>query len=419
MASFSLKPLDQQVIVITGASSGIGLTTARMAAQRGAKVVLAARNEAALQEIVGDIEKDEGQAIAVGCDVANADELHQVHQKAMERFGGIDTWVNNAGVSIYGEMKKVPIEDNRRLFETNFWGVVQGSLEAAEHFRKHVGRDSDFGGVIINIGSVLSDRAIPLQGMYSASKHAVKGFTEALRMELEDEGLPCHVTLIKPSAIDTPYAEHAKNYMDKEATLPPPVYKPEVVARAILHAAEHHERDLYVGGGGRMLAGLGRLAPRTMDQVMEWVITSMQKEDRPAGQYDENSLYGPSHDGSTRGHYGGYVRGHSFYTQATMHPLLASLAIGGLGVLAATVLGGSLWSGGSDADDRRRRRREHNRGVGGYPVYDPRLDADVHPRSQPGADYRTDEDDMEGHGGVQISPAAQTRANVEPGGSAI
>ena len=415
MASFSLKPLKEQTIVITGASSGIGLATARMAAQRGAKVVLAARNESALQDIVRDIEAEGGQAVAIGCDVANADELRKVHQRAMERFGGVDTWVNNAGVSIYGEMKKVPIEDNRRLFETNFWGVVLGSLEAAEHFRKHVDQNAEYGGVIINIGSVLSDRAIPLQGIYSASKHAVKGFTESLRMELEDEGLPCHVTLIKPAAIDTPYAEHAKNYMEEGATLPPPVYKPEVVARAILHAAAHPERELYVGGGGKIMGALGQWAPRTMDQVMEWFITSAQKENRPAGRY-EDGLYDPGHGGSERGHYSGMVRGHSFYTQSMMHPVLTTLAIGGLGLLAATVLGGTLWGGSSGSSDGgRERQRRHNRRVGGYPVYNPGR------RSTPGQDFEAH--DVAGRasrrGGIQISERAEGAANIEPGGSAI
>src|SRR5439155_6660231 len=115
-------------------------------------------------------------------------------------------------------------EDHQRLMQTNFWGVVHGSTVAARHLRERGG------GAIINLGSIVSDRAIPLQGMYSASKHAVKGYTDALRMELEEEGAPIAVTLVKPAGINTPFPRHAKNYMEREATLPPPVYAPEVVA---------------------------------------------------------------------------------------------------------------------------------------------------------------------------------------------
>src|SRR5207237_3691332 len=138
----------------------------------------------------------------------------------------------NAGVSVYGKLMDVPLADLRQLFETNFWGVVYGSRVACEYLRMR-------GGALINIGSTLSDRAIALQGIYSASKHAVKGFTDALRMELEEQGAPVSVTLIQPTSINTPFPRHAKNYMEAEATLPPPVYAPDVVADAILHCAEN------------------------------------------------------------------------------------------------------------------------------------------------------------------------------------
>src|SRR3546814_20154435 len=149
----------------------------------------------------------------------------------------------------------VPTADHRRLFETDYWGVGNGSRVAVEHLR-------NAGGALINIGSVLSDRAMPLQGAYSAAKHAVKGFTDALRMELEAERAPVSVTLVKPGAVDTLYEEHARNYLDVEPKNPPPVYAPELVARAILHAAEHRVRDLVVGGGGKAIPLMGRHAPR-------------------------------------------------------------------------------------------------------------------------------------------------------------
>src|SRR5213082_3156250 len=179
-----LKPIHEQTIVITGASSGIGLTTARMAGREGARVVLAARSDQALRDLEQEIKNWGGQAVAVQCDVANEQQVRQVAQSAFERFGGLDTWVNNAGVSIYGRIEEVSLEDARRVFDTNFWGLVIGSRVAAQHLR------SRGGGALINIGSTLSERAIPLQGFYVASKHAVKGFTDALRMEIEEAGYP-------------------------------------------------------------------------------------------------------------------------------------------------------------------------------------------------------------------------------------
>jgi len=186
-----LKQLADQVMVITGASSGIGLVTARMAAERGAKLVLAARSEVALRQLTEEIERSGGQAVFVVADVGEREQVRAIAQAADAAFGGFDTWVNNAGISIYGTLEVVPIDEMRRLFETNLWGVVYGSLEAAAHLKER-------GGALINVGSALSDRAVPLQGIYAASKHAVKGFTDALRMELEKAGAPVSVTLIKP-----------------------------------------------------------------------------------------------------------------------------------------------------------------------------------------------------------------------------
>jgi NAD(P)-dependent dehydrogenase (short-subunit alcohol dehydrogenase family) len=215
--TIKLKKLSDQVIVITGASSGIGLVTARMAASRGARVVLNARNEDSLCRVADEINAGGGKACYVTGDVGRLQDVQNIAGEAIRRFGGIDTWVNNAGVSIYGHVLDQSLEDQRRLFETNYWGVVHGSMVACAHL-------SERGGALINIGSVLSDIAIPIQGTYCASKHAVKGYTDALRMELEEEGAPISVTLIKPSSIDTPYVRHAKNLMPVEPMNPPPVY---------------------------------------------------------------------------------------------------------------------------------------------------------------------------------------------------
>ncbi|HYY57228.1 MAG TPA: SDR family oxidoreductase [Pyrinomonadaceae bacterium] len=325
-----LKKLKDQVVVITGASSGIGLVTARMAAERGARLVLAARSEEALRQLTDEIRRSGAEAVHVVADVGREEDVRRISDAALRHFGGFDTWVNNAGVSIYGKMLEIPLEDQRRLFETNFWGVVHGSLAAARHLRWR-------GGAIINIGSTLSDRAIPIQGTYSASKHAVKGFTDALRMELEAEGAPVSVTLVKPGAIDTPYPHHAKNYMESEPTVPPPVYAPEVVAETILYCAEHAERDVFAGGAGKAISMSGNYAPRLTDKLMEWTMTRMQKSDEPPRPLGQNGLDRASGNLEERGGGHAYVAESSLYTKASLHPVVTTALLVGAGLALAAL----------------------------------------------------------------------------------
>src|SRR5215213_1889731 len=326
-----LKKLSEQVMVITGASSGIGLVTAREAARRGAKLVLAARSEEALSRLAEEINAQGGEAVYVAADVGRESDVRRIAEAALERFGRIDTWVNNAGVTIYGKILDTPVEDMRRLYETNFWGVVYGSLVAAEVLRRG-------GGALINIGSTLSDRAIPLQGVYSSSKHAVKGFTDALRMELEEEGAPVSVTLIKPAAIDTPYTKHAKNFMDKEPAAPPPVYAPEVVAETILHCAETPERDVFVGGGGKAFSVMEKYMPRLGDKVMEHYIFDAQQRDEPAHPRGDAGLYEASGELKERSGDPMYVSESSLYTKASLHPVLTGALFAGAGLAAVALL---------------------------------------------------------------------------------
>ena len=321
-----LRKLADQVVVITGASSGIGLVAARLAARRGARLVLNARNGEALRAVADEINSRGGQAIHVAGDVGNIDDMQRLGDAAISKFGRVDTWVNNAGVSIYGPVLEQSLEDQQRLFQTNYWGVVNGSRVACKHMR-------DSGGALINVGSVLSDRAIPIQGTYCASKHAVKGYTDALRMELEEAGVPISVTLIKPSAIDTPYRQHAKNLLPVEPLNPPPVYAPETVAKAILHCAEHPQRDVFVGGGGAALAESGHHAPGLTDKIMEATMFDLQKSDVPKRADQQDSLHAPSEDGEERGGYPGHVAESSLFTKATLHPRLTwGLMLGVIGL---------------------------------------------------------------------------------------
>ena len=260
MTSFTPKPLSEQVVVVTGASSGIGLATAYRAAGRGARVVLVARNKAALDAAAAAIRSDGGQALAVVADVADRKQVQAVADAAVRAFGGFDTWVNNAGIGMFGTVDEVTEGDHRRIFDVNYFGVVNGSLVATEHFRHK-------GGVIVNLGSVASDISLPLQTPYSATKAAIRAFTDGLRMELDHEGVPVRLSLVRPLAIDTPFAEHARNYLEREPRLPPPLFPPEKVADAILNAAEHGERDYYVGMGARVSTLFNKVAPQLIDKV--------------------------------------------------------------------------------------------------------------------------------------------------------
>lgn len=326
---FRLKKLQDQIIVITGATSGIGLTTARRAAARGAKVVLVARNEDALKQLTYELSKQGCEAIHVVADVGIEEDVRKVAQAAIQRFGGFDTWVNNAGISIFGRVEDVSLEDQRKLFQTNFWGVVHGSLVAVEHLKQRGG------GAIINLGSEVSDRAMPLQGAYSASKHAVKGFTDSLRSELEAEDLPIAVTLIKPAAIDTMFVEHAKNYLEVEPKLQPPVYAPEIAADAILHAAENFKRDIFIGGAAKLVSSSAYYAPRMVDGYIRRFLLGQQKSDMPARDRSQNSLYSPGSDLQERQGQSGHVFESSLYTQAALHPRTTWALMFGLGLALA------------------------------------------------------------------------------------
>ena len=293
--SVNLKPLKEQVIVITGASSGIGLATAESAAKQGAKVVLAARSGKTLDEVASRINSSGGQAVAVTCDVADRGQVDAVARAAVERFGRIDTWANVAGLAIYGRLDEVRDEDSRRLFDINFWGVVYGSLVALPHLKKQ-------GGALINVGSEVSEAVVPILGMYSASKHAVKGFTDALRLEIERvDKAPVSVTLIQPTAVDTPFDEHARNYMDQEADLPSPMIDPQQVADAILSAAVKPARDVKVGMMAKMNTFMSKNLPGIADRMAAKQVQNLQRDEpvkEPAG-----TLYTAGEEGRTHGNH--------------------------------------------------------------------------------------------------------------------
>ena len=325
--SIKLRRLHEQTIVLTGATSGNGLATARAAAQRGAALVLAARNEEALKQIASELREDGARVVTCVADVADENDVERIFRTAIEEFGGFDTWVNDAAAATYGKMEKIPMEDHRRIFDVNYFGLLKGSLTAARHLRER-------GGAIINVGSVLSDRSTILQGAYSATKHAVKAATDALRMELAEDGAPVSVTLIKPSAIHTPYPEHARNYMEEPARLPPILYDPRLVADAILFAAEHPRRQLYVGFNGYLISLGGKFASGLTEKMMTLLGRRLQTDpERPGDPAAKDNLLEPRKDGSIEGSQNYYVRRTSVWLEAQKHPALAVLAV--LGTAAA------------------------------------------------------------------------------------
>ncbi len=324
-----LKPIKEQIIVITGASSGIGLVTARMAAKKGAKLVLAARNEYSISQLAAEINSQGGVAIFVKADVGAEQEVDTIAHRAVAEFGTFDTWVNNAGVSIFGKCEEVTIEDMKRMFDTNFWGTVYGCRTAVRHFKER-----GIPGALVNVGSFFGDRATPVQSTYSASKHALHGWTDALRMELEIDKAPVSVTLVHPGRIDTPYNEHARSYQTLQPAHGGYIYPPESVAEAILFAAAHPKRDMYVGFQAKFFSVLGGLAPRFMDKIMEVIIPPTQVSDRPSKGPEDNGLHHPGYGLHERGTHVGYIRSRSYYVKMSKHPYLTTLAIAGLAGLA-------------------------------------------------------------------------------------
>lgn len=322
----SFKPLDSQVIVVTGASSGIGLVTAKRAATEGASVLLVARNAEALGQAVREIEAAGGDADHAVADVGTAAEVEAAAAKAIARWGRIDTWVNNAGTAIYAKLADTPLGEHERMFRTNYFGVVNGSMAALPHLRESR-------GTLITVASIAADIPSPILGAYAATKHAVKGFIESLRMELEADGAPVAVTLIKPSGIDTPIAQRAASHIDGKAMIPPPTYDPDLVADAILAAATRPHRTITVGGVGRAQVLLGTHFPSILDRLSKLLIPTLAAPGSPRN--GEGALFDTVDAGRERsGEQPG--RRISLYTAAELNP--AALLLGAVALTAAGLL---------------------------------------------------------------------------------
>jgi NAD(P)-dependent dehydrogenase (short-subunit alcohol dehydrogenase family) len=304
------RPVSEQVVVITGASTGIGRATALAFAARGARVVCAARSVQALDTLVEQIRTEGGTAVAAPTDVADPAAVRALADLAEQRFGRIDTWVNNAAVSVWGRIEDITDAEFDRVMRVNFLGQVHGTHAALPALRRAGG------GVIIGVSSVEGVRAVPLHGPYTASKFALRAFYDCLRMELAQEGAPIAVTTILPASIDTPFFEHARSKLGAMVKPPPPVYAPEVVAASIVYAAAHPRREIPVGGAAAGFILGQRLSPALTDALfsIRRLGVGAQRTDRPDNGADnvDAPMDGP---GRVHGSHPGRVLRHSLFTR--------------------------------------------------------------------------------------------------------
>ncbi|WP_412063346.1 SDR family oxidoreductase [Rubrivirga sp. IMCC45206] len=327
------RPLSDQIVVITGASSGAGLATAQAFAKEGASVVMAARNADELERWAGAIRADGGEALAVPTDVTDREQVEALAAAAVEAYGRIDTWVNNAGVTAYAAVAEQPHQDIAQIMATNFMGQVHGAQVALPHLEAT-------GGALICTSSVLGDLSVPYQAAYCASKHAVVGFMNALRIELAKADSTVRLTVVKPSSMNTPLFEKAKTQLGAEPQPLGPTYEPEVYAEVILRAASGDEREAYVGGAGKGAALAMRFSPTLVGAQLGSPLAAGPASDVPKSADAPHNLYAPTaSDGGIRGRWTDRAHASSAYQTVAGHSTLAAVA-GGAALGTGAVLAG-------------------------------------------------------------------------------
>jgi len=318
-----LKPINQQVVVLVGASSGIGRLTAIEFARRGAKVVVSARSDEGLDTLVDDMRREGREITAVTADVADFAQVKTIADTAVNLYGRIDTWVHLAAVILYARFEETTPEEFQQVIDVNLVGQAFGAMAALPHLRR-AGR-----GALIHVTSIEGLRAMPFHSAYAASKHGVVGFLEALRLELRKEGAPISITNIMPGSINTPLFNKARTKLGVKPQGIPPIYEPEVVVETILHAAEHPSRDLFAGGSARMMAFIQALSPRLMDTLLLRTAFKGQKTDEAKSVAAPDSLYRPiSGFNRIKGDFSAKASSLSPYTRAQLHPGLTTIITG-------------------------------------------------------------------------------------------
>ena len=312
------RPLSDQVVVITGASSGAGLATAQAFAAQGARVVMAARNAADLDRAAAALRGQGAEALSMPTDVTDRHAVEALAAGAVDAFGRIDTWVNNAGVSAYAAVREQPWEDIEQVMRINFLGQVHGAQVALPHLEAS-------GGALVCTASVLGDLAVPYQAAYCASKHAVVGFMSALRIELDKAESAVRLTVLKPSSMNTPLFAKAKTQLGAKPQPLGPTYQPEVFAEAVLRAAAGHEREIYVGGAGKAAALAQRVTPKLVAAQLGSSLAQSPAGDTPKAVDAPNNLYGPvASDGGVRGAFSARAHASSPYQAVAAHAVVAS-----------------------------------------------------------------------------------------------
>lgn len=288
-----LKLISQQVVVIIGASSGIGREAALQFAKKGAKLVVSARNELGLNSLVAEIQALGGEVKSIRGDVADFEQVKAIGDYAIEQYGRLDTWVHSAAAGMVAPFEEITPAEFKRVIDVTLMGQVYGAMVALPHLKRE-GR-----GAMIHISSMEGRRALPLQSAYSTAKHGLEGLIESLRVELQHEKIPVSITSIKPAVINTPFYNHALTKLGVKPTGIPPYYSPKIVAEAILHTAEHPTRDFIVGDVGRILDLCQRLSPQLMDAILVAIGFSGQRTSEPKSANSPNNLFAPM-DGYTQ-----------------------------------------------------------------------------------------------------------------------
>jgi NAD(P)-dependent dehydrogenase (short-subunit alcohol dehydrogenase family) len=333
-----LKPVEEQVVALMGASSGIGRKTALRFARKGAKVVVSARSKEGLDSLVEEIRVKGGEATAVVADTSDFGQVRAVADRAVEEYGRLDTWVHLAAVGLFATFEQTTPEEFGRVIDVNLMGQVYGAMAALPHLKRE-GR-----GALIHISSVEAKRSFPFHSAYGASKHGIDGFLESLRVELKHEGWPIGVTQVMPGTINTPFFDKGRSKLGVKPVGIPPVYEPRTVADIVLYAAENPVRDLASGGAARALIVSQRLSPRMLDAVLATRAGfDPQKTDEPRSEDDSDNLYAPivGHDTAKVGHDtakdGFRALSRSLYNWLETHPTLRRGATVGtaLALLAA------------------------------------------------------------------------------------
>jgi NAD(P)-dependent dehydrogenase (short-subunit alcohol dehydrogenase family) len=310
-----------KVVVVTGASSGVGRACVREVARRGASVGLLARGREGLEAARREVEQLGGRALVLPLDVADADAVDAAAAAVEDDLGPIDVWVNNAMLSVFSPIAELRAEEVRRVTEVTYLGTVHGTLAALSRMRP---RDR---GVVVQVGSALAYRAIPLQAAYCAAKHAVEGFTESLRCELLHEGSGVRVTMVQLPALNTPQFEVVRTRLPRHPKPVPPIYQPEVAARAVAEAAARPRRELWVGGSTLQAILGNRLAPGLLDRYLARTGYDAQQTAEPVERDRPDNLDGPLP--GDRGAHGRF--------DAEARPSALRLAVGGNGGFVAAV----------------------------------------------------------------------------------